>query len=38
MAKDYPQIPVTRMGKGMGKNFCPDMDTGKLMGKIFSCG
>jgi hypothetical protein len=36
MGKDNPWVPVTRMGKGMGKNSYPCMGMGKLTGKIFS--
>jgi hypothetical protein len=38
MGKDNPWVPVTRMGKGMGKNSYPCMGMGKLAGKIFSRG
>ena len=38
MGKDNPRVPVTRMGKGMGKNSYLRMYMGKLMGKIFSHG
>jgi hypothetical protein len=35
MGKDNPRVPVTRMGKGMGKNSYPCMSMGKLASKIF---
>jgi len=35
MGKDNPWVPVTRMGKGMGKNSYSCMDMCKLVGKIF---
>jgi hypothetical protein len=35
MGKDNPWVPVTGIGKGMGKNSYPYMGMGKLTGKIF---
>jgi len=35
MDKDTHGLPVTRMGKGMVKNFYPCASMGKLTGKIF---
>jgi hypothetical protein len=36
MGKNNPWVPVTRIGKGMGKNSYPCMGIDKLTGKIFS--
>jgi len=38
MGKDNPWVPVTHIGKGMGKNFYPCMNMGKLVSKIFPRG
>ena len=32
------RVPVTLIGKGMGKNSCPYMGMGKLVGKYFFVG